>query len=958
MNTHLRSRLRIISTCILLFLISFSKTYGQQKGRERINFDKGWRFAFGHLSDPQKDFNHGSGYFSYLAKAGYADGPAAAAFDDRSWRKLDLPHDWAVEQAIHEKASFSHGFKGFGPNFPELCIGWYRKQFEIPVTDKGRRINIVFDGIYRNSKVWVNGHYLGTQASGYLGFEHDITEYLQFGGVNTITVRADASFEEGWYYEGAGIYRHVWLQKTDPVYVLASGTYGATLSLNSSASVSLHGRIKNKSHTNQQVQVSQQLVDANAQWVGAETIHDLVLKPYEEKDFSRVVTVNNPRLWSIEDPYLHSLITRVYLDGKMVDSFSVNCGIRTVRFDPNLGFFLNNKNVKLKGTNNHQDHAGVGVALPDGLQEFRIKTLKSFGSNAYRCSHHPPTPELLDACDQLGMLVINENRLMGVTETHLNDVKALIERDRHHPSVFSWSIGNEEWNMEGNDIGAKVAETMQAYVKTLDTTRAVTAGVSGGWGMGISSKIDVMGYNYLTHGNTDEQHKKFPLQGGMGTEEGSTNTTRGIYEDDKAKQYLAAYDKRPVGDFYSIQEGWKYYNSRPYLAGMFIWTGFDYRGEPTPFGWPSVLSYFGMVDACGFPKDNFYYLRSWWSNQPTLHILPHWTWPGKEGQNIPVWVYTNCDEVELFLNRKSMGKKRVEKDSHVAWNLTYKPGTIEAIGYKNGQKTMRQKVETTGIARKINIGSNEPQLTANKESVALISLSMQDAKGLQLPTASNLMEISIEGPGKIIGVGNGDPTSQEAEKYLEKISTYPIAGLQEKKIANVEAFGGMLDEKDGSSWKPAFTEERMEPFGDTVKALLYKGEFYLPDDFAMASITFFYKSIGKQQSIYINGKELGKNLLQAQPGNDFIPDKNLLKAGKNSLVIAATPLLKKYSWQTVNTDPGLIQLIYPAEGWKRKLFNGLAQVIVQANGEAGTLKLNVKSEGFEPATLTISVIKK
>ena len=360
---------------------------------------------------------------------------------------------------------------------------------------------------------------------------------------------------------------------------------------------------------------------------------------------------------------LHTLVTTVRSNGAVVDRYETKFGIRTILFDADRGFFLNGKRVELKGTNNHQDHAGIGVALPDALQDFRIARLKEMGSNAYRCSHNPATPELLDACDRLGMLVIDENRLMGSSPEQLSQLEALIRRDRNHPSVILWSLGNEEWSIEGNIKGARIATTMQAFAQRLDPTRLNTVAISGGWG-GISTTIDVAGFNYIKQGNTDKQHAEFPHQPGVGTEETTTQGTRGIYFDDRANAHLSPQKDGSSGG--NAESGWKHYAARPYLAGIFFWTGFDYRGEATPFSWPAVGSQFGILDSCGFPKDGFYYLKSWWSDAPVLHIFPHWNWPGKEGQEITVTANSNYEAVELLLNGQSLGKRKCP--STATWN--------------------------------------------------------------------------------------------------------------------------------------------------------------------------------------------------------------------------------------------------------------------------------------------------
>jgi beta-galactosidase len=551
------------------------------------------------------------------------------------------------------------------------------------------------------------------------------------------------------------------------------------------------------------------------------------------------------------------------------------------------------------------------------------------------------------------MLVIDENRLMGTTSTHLDDVKRLIQRDCNHPSIISWSIGNEEWGIENNEVGARIATTMQAFVKSLDTTRAVTAAFSGGWGQGIAGVIDLMGYNYIAQENPDAQHAKLPWQKGWGTEEGSTFATRGIYFNNDSLHFKAAYDAKPRPAAYSIEEGWNYYAKRPFLAGMFIWTGFDYRGEPTPYQWPSTGSYFGMLDQCGFPKDNVYYLRSWWTNQPTLHILPHWNWSGKNDQPIAVWAYSNCDEVELFLNKKSLGKKSMPLNGHLEWSVNYAPGELEAVGFKGGKRSITDKVKTTGEAVKVDLNSNQQTIQADQEDLAMVTVDTKDKNGVHVPTTNNEISFSIKGPGKIIGVGNGDPTSQEAEQFHENIRTVKIDQLREKSIIAMSVNSAEINGYPETDFEPAFKKERNKAFGDTVKALVYRGSFVLPQDIDQTKITFFYSSLGKAQTIYINGKPIAENIPENKKGDIFTLDKSLIKPGNNTITIVATPLIKPQSWIEVNSNPGLIQIVTPAPSWKRKLFSGLAQVIVQSTGGSGDITLTATAKGLQPKVLII-----
>lgn len=937
---------------LFLFAFHLLQVRAQEgSARERICMDQDWLFSFGHPSDPARDYNTGTGYFSWLAKAAYGDGAAAADFDDRAWRKLDLPHDWAVELPFDPGGSLSHGFKAIGRKFPENSLGWYRKHFFIPQTDAGKRISIQFDGVYRNFSVWVNGFYLGTEPSGYTGVEYNLSEYLNYGGQNTIAVRVDASMEEGWFYEGAGIYRHVWLQKTAPLHVATHGSFVTTDVHEGNALVRVSVTVANEQLTPAGLYIQHKVIDFSGKEIASAIIQDFQLQPWQKKDLHALLSVQQPRLWSPDTPSLYTLVTELWSANKLSDRYTTVFGIRTIRFDPDSGFFLNGKHIKIKGTNNHQDHAGVGAALPDALQVYRIRKLKELGANAYRTSHNPPTPELLDICDSLGMLVIDENRLMGVSAYHVEYLKRFMVRDRNHPSVISWSIGNEEWGIEGNEKGARIAQTMEAFARTIDSTRGITAAISGGWQSGISNVIGIMGVNYIGQIDTDEHHRKFPRQPMWGTEEGSTRATRGIYRYDTTAQWIPAYDARPYPHFKTIEEGWKHYMARDYLAGMFIWTGFDYRGEPTPFGWPSVTSYFGMYDLCGFPKDNVWYLKSWWTRDTILHILPHWNWKGEEGKRKDVWVYSNCEEVELLLNGKSLGRKKMPLLGHLEWETVYQPGVLEARGFRNGKRIALKKMITTGWAAAASLTADRTVIQADGKDISVISVAVKDRNGLHIPDAAHMFNFSVTGPGRIIGVGNGNPTSLEAERFIENIQTVKPKLLSEKMVSHLpDTLSQSFLTADNSGWGMPFAEERDSVFGRKAPFVIYKGHFVLPEFGKETSVTFFSKSIGREQALYINGHKITGML----KGWQEIPlSQAWLKPGENSIVIVAVPLLKDRPWDEINKDPGTIRLLTPAPGWRRKLFSGYAQVLLQSTGEAGDILLTATAEGLPSETIRI-----
>jgi beta-galactosidase len=756
---------RLLSLMVVVLSLSAS-AQTDSPGRERIRLDGDWRFALGHAYDPAKDFNFSTDYF-FNAKTASGDGPAAAKFDDRAWRIVNLPHDWAVELPFDPNGDVGHGAKRVGRPYPNSSVGWYRRTFTIPASDLGRQISVHFDGAFRDAQVYLNGHFLGRFPSGYDSFTCDLTDVLKYGGTNVLAVRLDATLKEGWFYEGAGIYRHVWLVKTAPLHVAEYGTFVTSAVHDGSATVTARVSMTNDSRGDEQFDIHEAILGTDDPATAETTLSNLTLKAGESREFSADIPVTHPNLWSPDSPTLYNLVTVVVQHGSPIDRYDTAFGIRTLRFDKDQGFFLNGQHLLIKGVCCHQDHAGVGVALPDALQDFRVLRLKEMGANAMRTSHNPPTPELLDACDRLGMLVLDENRQTGTSEQAMNGLKTLIRRDRNHPSVFLWSLGNEEWAIEGNIVGARIVAAQRDLAHQLDPSRLVTTAVSGGWGNGSSQSLDVMGFNYYTHGSVDDYHAKHPDQPCIGTEEGSTVSTRGVYFDDNSAAHLSAYDVH-APSWAATAENWvNFYASRPFVAGAFVWTGFDYCGEPTPFGWPAINSEFGILDTCGFPKDNFYYYQSCWTDKPMVHLLPHWNWQGMEGKPISVWCYSNCDEVELSLNGISLGRKPMKRFDHLEWSVKYVPGTLKAVAYKSGKQIAEDVVETTGAPAAVRLIADRPVIGSDGRDVSVITVEAVDDSGRRVPTAENLVSFTIDGPGKIIGVGNGDPSCHEPDVYLK-----------------------------------------------------------------------------------------------------------------------------------------------------------------------------------------------
>jgi beta-galactosidase len=737
----------------------------------------------------------------------YADVRSSASFNPSDWKEVNIPHDWAVEGTfVHDN---SLGSQPAGNGYLPVGIGFYRKEFEIPEADKGKKISIEFDGIFRNSTVWVNGHLLGTHQSGYTPSNYDLTDVLRYGneGRNVILVKVDATQPEGWWYEGCGIYRHVWLIKTDKLHVTRFGTYITTPWVSDAeATVNIKTTLKNEYKTAKNIILISKIVDKTGVVLDTKTSTQSI-SPFDQTEISQKGAIIKPLLWSPETPNLYKVLTEVSENGNIIDTYETTFGVRTVEINRN-GVFLNGKLYPVKGTCNHQDFAGIGVALPDKINEYKIKLLKETGSNGYRCSHHPPTPELLDICDRLGMLVLDENRHLSSSEENLKDWETILYRDRNHPSIFMWSMENEE-AIQGTVMGARILETMVETTHRIDPTRKVTAAMNHARNDGgYADVLDVVGYNYgdkqLAYVKDKEAH---PDRVMFCTEGTSFVSTRGEYETNWGKGYTSnSIIVKPDWGPYP-GEDWADIVKYSYLGGLFVWTGFDYRGEPTPFSWPCVSSHFGFMDVCGFPKDGYYAYKAAWTGEPVVHIFPHWNqptgqagWQGKEGDSIKIHCYTNCDEVELFLNGKSLGKQKAIPYKKLIWGLVYKPGKLEARGYKGRKHITKDLIETTTAPSQIALNSDVNTLKADGCDVAVIKVAIKDEKGRVCPTANNLVKFSIEGPGRIIGTGNGNPTSYEPDKASQRMAFngYCLILVQSDKTAGEIRLKATSDDLKGN----------------------------------------------------------------------------------------------------------------------------------------------------------------
>jgi beta-galactosidase len=918
--------------------------------RERLNIDADWRFALGDAKDPAHDFGYGASAF-FFAKAGYGDGPASPKFDDRAWRELDLPHDWAVETPFDRRGDTNHGSKAVGPGFPQHDIGWYRKTLLIPASDQGRRISVEFDGVFRDAVVWFNGHYIGEAHSGYSSFRYDLTDYVNYGGPNVLVVRVNASVEEGWFYEGAGIYRHVWLTKTDPLHVGAWGTFVTSKLEGAQAVVTARAKIDNQGGEVRRFTVDQEVLDAAGDRLALVQGAPQELAAGASADYATNLTLAHPHLWSIETPYLYRLVTTVRENGLTRDRYETAFGVRDIRWDANTGFWLNGQNIKIKGVNIHQDYAGVGVAAPDALRDWRIGRLKAMGANAIRTSHNPPAPELLDAADRLGLLVLDEHRMMGTTPEISDELARMVERDRNHPSVVLWSVGNEEWAIEGNELGARLTRLMQAEVKALDPTRPSTVASSGGDFHGSSSASDVAGFNYRSQHDVDGFHSAYPDKPSVMTEEGSTFATRGVYVDDPAHQHIAAHDREAnPGHSSSIEEGWQFVVQRPWLAGMFVWTGFDYRGETTPFGWPAISSQFGMLDTTGLFKDSAYYLKSWWTTAPMAHIVGSWTWPDRLGQTVPIWVYSNAEEVELLLNGESLGRKPMPRNGHLEWQVAYAPGALEARGYHDSRVIATDRLETAGPERAVRLQADRSDLRPDGQDVAVVTVSIADDKGRVVPTASNSVQFQLTGPGHIIGVGNGDPSSHEPDRFVDSIK---VDRVTDWALADLDPGPtGLPSDLAALNWRDPFQWFPPGAGPKTPEAFLLRGRWRPQSDAGRR--TLFLPKLAAGQRVFVGGQEL-KTLaddgsgqtatLGDTPANGEVDVVILISSGGP----AALGKLKSLN----GVDIGSVQTLTPAAPWRRSVFNGYAQVLVQSDRTPGTLTLTATATALAPAKVVI-----
>lgn len=725
----------------------------------RMLLDRGWLFHDGDIPMPMP-VGHNETYSR--AKAASAAGAAAMDYDDSDWATVSLPHDWASFQPFVETANLSQGFRPRG-------IGWYRRALRLDTADRGKTIELQFDAIATNATIWVNGSVVAHNWSGYNSIYIDLTPFARYGDeLNIIAIRVDANAMEGWWYEGAGLYRHVWLARRAPVAIVTDGVHCDPRQGDGGAwRVPVAVRLASIESGAAPVEVEASLLDPRGTVVAtARAAASVPALGTAEAIVS--IEAGTPELWSVERPTLYTLRTRVLRGGSAVDERRTPIGFRTIRFDADRGFLLNGGVVKLKGVCIHQDHAGVGVAVPDALIAWRLQRLKAMGCNAIRSSHNAPTAELLDLCDRMGFLVMDENRNFNPAPDYMAQLEWLVCRDRNHPSVIMWSVFNEE-PMQGTESGVEMVRRMAAAVHRLDDSRPVTAAMNGAFfePVNVSTVVDVTGFNYYT-GDYDRFHALRPKQPITSSEDTSAFATRGAFASDPAKKVISSYDTEAAPWGGTHRNTWKAIVERPFVAGTFVWTGFDYHGEPTPNAWPVISSYFGIMDLCGFPKTAFDIHRAQWTDDAAVvAIAPHWTWPGREGEAIKVFVTSNAERVALRLNGRLLGEQAVDRVMGNEWSVPYAPGRIEAVAYRGGREVARAVHETTGAPVALRLTPARTSMAGDGEDVQPITIDAMDAKGRHVPTANLMTRFAVDGAA-IIGVGNGDPTSHESEKGMQR----------------------------------------------------------------------------------------------------------------------------------------------------------------------------------------------
>jgi beta-galactosidase len=769
------------------WLLQMKNRYrNDEPSRSRISFNKDWKFFLGDEPNAKN-----------------------TTYNDTKWRKLTLPHDWSIEGKFDEK----NPSKPEGGGLP-TGIGWYRKDFNSPANFQNRITTIEFDGVYKNSEVWLNGHFLGKRPYGYISFAYDLSKYLKVGK-NTIVVKVDNSAQpDSRWYSGSGIYRNVWLTSTSKIAIAQWGVkVDPQLSADrSKVLVNIGTIIQNRTKQNQTAALINSIYDESGKLVKKSNPYFLKLDTANQ-DMTTDVSIKNPILWSVDNPRQYKLITEILLNGKVIDSKTTLFGIRSFNFDAKKGFSLNGKSMKIQGVCLHHDLGALGSAVNTRAIERQLEIMKAMGVNAIRTAHNPPAPEFLDLCDKMGFLVMDEAFDMWVKkknkndyhldfpEWHKRDLEAMVKRDINHPSIILWSIGNEI-REQFDSTGIAITKELVTIVKNLDKTRpvisALTETIAAKNFIYQAGALDIYGLNY-NHKKYKDFPTNYPNVKFLGTETTSALETRGYYDtadtirrwprDGKTKftegnkdWAASAYDNVSAYWGSTHEETLKEAKKYEHVSGIFVWTGFDYLGEPLPYPWPARSSYFGIVDLAGFPKDSYYLYQSEWTNKPVLHLLPHWNW--QAGKSVEVWAYYNkADEVELYLNGKSLGKKSKQgEDLHVMWKVNYEAGTLKAVSRKGGKEVLLREVKTAGAPARIELIADRKNIKADGKDLSFITVRILDKDGNLVPNADHLVNFKVEGEGFIAGVDNGFQASLEPFKasYRKTFNGLCLAIIQAK----------------------------------------------------------------------------------------------------------------------------------------------------------------------------------
>ena len=744
--------------CLIVFLLLLAGTSGAS---EIYDFNPGWMFMQSDHQIALKDYKEHKSIWAG-AKAATSDKVwpfTAIKFDESDFRPVNLPHDWAVEDGFYPEENGEQGYRKRG-------WGYYRKRFFVPSSWKGKRVELQFGGIATHSTFWVNQMLFHHNYSGYNTITMDITSALMYGRDNIIAIEVNAAVSEGWWYEGAGIYRDVKLIVSNPTRIPTENGIMVNAEVKIDGwDVNGYVNLVNDGTSDLSPSLDIEILDPDGRRV--ETKRFLPTLPANQTiQIPYSIRVYTPKTWSPDSPSLYKFKATLKNESRVFDEKTVTFGFRVFKFDFTNGFTINGKPLKIKGVCNHQDHAGVGVAVPASIEEFRIKKLKEMGANAYRCAHNPPSENILDLCDKYGLLVIDENRAFNVGPDWLDYVRAQVRRDRHHPSIIAWSIFNEE-PLQGESRGQEIARTLVNAIKAEDPTRPVLAAMNGGLFSEDSARnvLDIIGLNYQ-YDQIDSFHAAYPNMPVILTEGASAFETRNEFVTDPEKLTCSAYDVNAASWGTTHRKDWEAVQKRRFLAGTFVWTGFDYHGEPTPYNnkFPANSSYFGCMDLCGFPKTAFYIRQAQWLDKPVLQAIPHWNLADKDGQEVDVFCATNVDEVTFILNGKMLGTFKVDPIEMLTQKVVYDPGTLLLIGRKEGQEVIRTQVETTGKPVGLKLIPDRNDIKQDGRDAVPISVCAVDASGRVVPDANIPIEFEITGPGHNIGVGNGDPTCTLSEK--------------------------------------------------------------------------------------------------------------------------------------------------------------------------------------------------